>query len=373
MQTVSRTISFALGPTIIGLWLALTAILLFPEKFPLLSFLSRTDAPNSNSSENKFVSSYADAVKRAAPSVVNIYTMREQPINGQRRRRFGSSSSRVLPTTGSGVIISDKEGYILTNLHVVEWAVEIRVALQDGRETEPEIVGFSVDDDMAVLKINLDNLQSVEIGNPDAVQVGDVVLAIGNPVGVGQTVTQGIISATRRKGLNITHHENFLQTDAAINPGNSGGALVDAKGRLLGINIGELRQTFYGEASGIGFAIPVDRALQALREIIEYGRGVRGWLGVSALDLNPRIIEALQLENGKGVLVTDIFQGGPADIAGLIAGDIIKAINNTTVSSMSDATEKLSAMHPREIVIIDIVRAGQSLQLEAVLSAVPEQ
>jgi serine peptidase DegS len=359
MQKFSLSTRYVLGPMLLGLLAALCIAYFYPQYFSLPD-LKQFKAKNTR--YGGYVS-YSEAVNRAAPSVVNIYTMREQQINGNR--------SQVLPSTGSGVIVSE-QGYIITNLHVVQWARDIRVALQDGREATPQIVGFSKEDDMAVLKIDLDNLQPIAIGDPDTAKVGDVVLAIGNPFGVGQTVTQGIISATRRKGLNIALFENFIQTDAAINPGNSGGALVDIDGRLLGINIGDLRQTYYGDASGIGFAIPADRAVQAMTDIVEYGRVVRGWLGATALDINPRIAQRLNLSTREGVLITDIYENSPADIAGLLPGDVLTEINGASATSMSTAIQEFANLRPGDILKIHVLRGEKDLELEAVLSIAPE-
>ncbi len=374
MRQIYQVIAYVSGPFLFGLVCALSIMLFFPESFNLPIQQRLTEMLEAKVNEHLEPVSYAAAVDRAAPSVVNIYTLRQQPARPRYNSAFGryeNPQQQVLPTTGSGVVVSE-DGYIITNLHVIEWATEIRVALQDGRDAEPQIVGVSKEDDMAILKIDLNNLQPIEIGNPDEARVGDVVLAIGNPFGVGQTVTQGIISGTRRKGLKISHYENFIQTDAAINPGNSGGALIDANGRLLGINIGDLRQTYYGDASGIGFAIPADRAIQALADIIEHGRVVRGWLGVTALDINPQVVKALNLRVDDGVLITDLYENGPADVAGLITGDIVTAINGEPVTSMLSAIQEFGELRPGDVVLIDIMRGEQQLQLEAVLSAGPQ-
>ena len=375
MRQLYKLIAFASGPILFGLVCALCIMLFFPEQFGLPLQQRITQLLEQSVQEKLRPASYSEAVDRAAPSVVNIYTLRQNPTlparyNPTNGRYENTQPNQVTPSTGSGVVVSS-DGYIITNLHVIEWATEIRVALQDGREAEPTIIGISKEDDMAVLRIDLDNLQPIELGNPDEAKVGDVVLAIGNPFGVGQTVTQGIISGTRRKGLNIAHFENFLQTDAAINPGNSGGALIDSHGRLLGINIGDLRKTYYGDASGIGFAIPADRAIQALADIVEHGRVVRGWLGLTALDINPQVVEALELEVQDGVLITAIYQNGPADLAGAITGDIITAINDMPVVSMSSAIQEFGQLRPGDVVILDIVRGESKIQLEAVLSAGP--
>ncbi|MFT7559842.1 MAG: serine protease DegS [Flavobacteriales bacterium] len=350
-----KLLSFAVSPAIMGLLIAAVVILLFPDRFPtpLQQWLS-FDAPKATPTVFNGPVSYAQAVNRAAPSVVNIYTVSVQSTANQ--------DTKVYPVTGSGVIVSET-GYIITNLHVIRWATEVRVALQDGRSAAPEIVGISIEDDMAVLKINLDNLTPIALGDSTNVRVGDVALAIGNPLGVGQTVTQGIISATRRNGLNVTKYQNFIQTDAAINPGNSGGALVDAYGNLLGINIGNI-----DEASGIGFAIPTDRAMLALQDIVEHGRVVRGWLGLGAVDINQELAEQLQLSSNIGVLVSDIYRNSPADIAGLHPFDVITEINEKPIYSISNLAEEFSASRPGDNILINLIRGTQKLQLEAVLS-----
>ena len=358
MPTLRLLVKYVTGPLLIGLVIALILSVVFPKYFPSPLQQWRTWLPNTPSS-------YADAVKRAAPSVVNIYTLRQNTGRSGTFNRYQNQRQNVQSSTGSGVIVSD-EGYIITNLHVVAWARDIRVALQDGREATPEIVGFSKEDDMAILKIDLDDLQAIEIGKPDKAQVGDIVLAIGNPFGVGQTVTQGIISGTRRTGLNIAQFENFIQTDAAINPGNSGGALVDISGKLLGINIGDLRQTYYGDASGIGFAIPSDRAMQAMLDIVEHGRVVRGWLGASALDINPRIAQTLNLNTQEGVLITDVYDNSPADIAGLLPGDVLVAMNGHSANSMSSAMQEFAHLRPGDVITLKVIRNERSLELKAV-------
>ncbi|WP_096085245.1 S1C family serine protease [Agaribacterium haliotis] len=362
MHLLTSFYRFARGPALAGLVIAALLSLLYPQYF-------------SGDEGSPAVSSYADAVDKASASVVNIYTLRSSPANQGRYnpvtgRFVGPEKSQVTPSTGSGVIVSG-DGYIVTALHVIEWAREIRVALQDGREAIPEIIGVSEEDDVAILKIELDQLQAIELGQAENVRVGDIALAIGNPFGVGQTVTQGIISATRRNGLNIARFENYLQTDAAINPGNSGGALVDVYGRLLGINIGDLRHTSLGDASGIGFAIPADRAVKALNDIVEHGRVVRGWIGVSALNVTPRIIKALNLSVDDGVLITDTYQGGPADIAGVIPGDVVVAINGHAVNSMEDAIGEFADLRPNDVIQLDLARANKRMQLEVLLGTAP--
>ena len=223
---------------------------------------------------------------------------------------------------GSGVIVSES-GYLLTNIHVIRGADEVVVQLQDGRETQATLVGVDEENDLAVLHIKAEKLTAIRIGAPRNAQVGDVVLAIGNPFGMGQTVTQGIISATGRHGLGISTLENFIQTDAAINPGNSGGALIDAQGNLLGINTAILDRLGNSSLDGVGLAVPADTALLSLKDIVEMGKVVRGWLGVEAQPVTPLIAQQLNLQAINGVVVTAIFNNGPAHKAGLTPGDII--------------------------------------------------
>jgi len=377
MLSFLQFLRFISLPALFGLSVALVIALVFPERFPLpveriRALLAPEEVPKAIVSTPY---SFADAVSKASASVVNIYTLRQQAVSTQFNPltgRYNSTENKVLPSTGSGVIVSD-EGHIITNFHVLESAQDIRVALRDGREATPEIVGFSKEDDMAVLKINLENMQPIEIGDPNSARVGDIVLAIGNPFGVGQTVTQGIISGTHRKGLNLSFFENFIQTDAAINPGNSGGALIDTQGRLLGINIGDLRQTNYGDASGIGFAIPADRAIQAMTDIVEYGKVVRGWLGVSAIDINERIVSALNLKTSEGVLLTQIIPSGSADIAGLLPGDVVTAIDGIeTPSMLIMLKEFFGNSRPGDVITLDVLRDNERMQVQVVVSAKPE-
>lgn len=369
MARLSRFIKYAGYPILFGIIAALGMILAMPSaQNPLQGAFS----PKKLTHQNR--TSYAEAVQKASASVVNIYTLkaRTNQFDPLGNPYPASASSQLQTGTGSGVIVSS-EGYIITTLHVIEPAQQFRVALQDGREAEPELIGFSKAFDMAILKIDLENLQAIEIGDPDQAQVGDVVLAIGNPLGIGQTVTQGIISGTRRKGLKIAAIENFIQTDAAINPGNSGGALVDTQGRLLGINIADLRKTLYGDASGIGFAIPVDRAIKALNDIVKHGRVVRGWLGLSAMDISPQYMRIHKLTVDSGIIITKVQKNGPADIAGLDTGDIITAINNQAIHQLETAIQELGALSPGDTVTFEVIRNGETRQLEAVLSSEPSR
>ena len=267
--------------------------------------------------------SYAEAVQRAAPAVVNIHTTkvvtrRIHPFfdDPAIRRFFGDSilppQKRLETSLGSGVIVSS-QGYIITNHHVIDQADEILVALHDERTTEAVVVGSDPESDLAILKISLNNIPAITIGRSDTMQVGDVVLAIGNPFGVGQAVSQGIISATGLSQLGIATFENFIQTDAAINPGNSGGALINAYGELIGINTAIFSQS--GGSQGIGFAIPIDLAKNVMQQIIEHGETSRGWLGVDIQTLTPALAESFGLEDTKGIVIAGVIRGGPADHA----------------------------------------------------------
>ncbi|WP_134605981.1 Do family serine endopeptidase AlgW, partial [Pseudomonas aeruginosa] len=274
--------------------------------------------------------SYANAVSRAAPAVANLYTTKmvskpSHPLfdDPMFRRFFGDNlpqQKRMESSLGSAVIMS-AEGYLLTNNHVTAGADQIIVALRDGRETIAQLVGSDPETDLAVLKIDLKNLPAMTLGRSDGIRTGDVCLAIGNPFGVGQTVTMGIISATGRNQLGLNTYEDFIQTDAAINPGNSGGALVDAAGNLIGINTAIFSKS--GGSQGIGFAIPTKLALEVMQSIIEHGQVIRGWLGVEVKALTPELAESLGLGETAGIVVAGVYRDGPAARGGLLPGDVI--------------------------------------------------
>ncbi len=323
--------------------------------------------------------SYAEAVNNAAPAVVNIYTRtklkrRRHPLLDDPlfRHFFNNSDApsqeRMQSALGSGVIISP-EGYLLTNNHVIEGADEILVLLKDGREAQATLVGTDPESDLAVLKITLENLTSINIGDPANAAIGDVVLAIGNPFGVGQTVTQGIISATGRYGLGINTYENYLQTDAAINPGNSGGALIDARGNLLGINTAILDKT--GFSVGIGFAIPADTAVKVMQDLVSYGQVVRGWLGIEAQQMTPELAKSFKLNSANGVIVTAIYNNGPAHKAGLRPGDIILRMNNSQVSDGRLSMHQVAQGRPGDKIEIELLRNGETLVVDGVLGVKP--
>ncbi len=311
--------------------------------------------------------SYADAVERAAPAVVNVYTRkrvvrREHPFMDDPvfRRffgdQFGVPRERMESSLGSGVIVSD-EGYILTNHHVIKGADAIEVALHDGRSADAEVVGSDPETDLAVLRIDLDDAPSIRFGDSEAARVGDVVLAIGNPFGVGRTVTQGIVSATGRNQMHLSAFESFIQTDAAINPGNSGGALVDSQGRLIGINTAIFSRT--GGHQGIGFAIPAHAARYILTDLLEHGEVVRGWLGVEVQSLSPELRESFRIEDDQGVLVAGVFRDGPAHAAGMRPGDVITAIEDEPLEGVESGLRRISELTPGDSVEVEGYRDGE--------------
>ncbi len=300
--------------------------------------------------------SYADAVNTAAPSVVNIFTTKittELQTLRFKDPYLQHLFGRILPekkrerretSLGSGVIIS-KDGYLLTNQHVIEGADEIKVVLSNGHSLDVSIIGSDTESDLAIVKIDHDSdLPAIPIGHSGEVEVGDVVLAIGNPFGVGQTVTMGIISATGRSHLGINTFENFIQTDAAINPGNSGGALVNARGELIGINTAIFSKT--GGSLGIGFAIPFDLAEGIMRQLIATGQVVRGWLGIQGQDVTKKLAEAFGLHGTEGILVTGVMEDGPASEAGLRPGDVITEVDAAVTKNSHELMQMIANKAP---------------------------
>ena len=261
---------------------------------------------------------------------------------------------------GSGVIISP-DGYILTNNHVVEGADEIEVVLNDSRRSRAKVIGTDPDTDLAILKISLDRLPVITLGNSDALQVGDQVLAIGNPFGVGQTVTSGIVSALGRNQLGINTFENFIQTDAAINPGNSGGALVDVNGQLMGINTAIYSRS--GGSMGIGFAIPVSTAKLVLEGIVKDGVVRRGWIGVEPADLSPELMETFGVKAKRGVLITGVLQNGPAAQAGIRPGDVIVEVAGKQIANVSELLSNVAALKPGTPAKFRVLRRDEALEL----------
>jgi serine protease DegQ len=332
--------------------------------------------------QDKRIGSFSDAAKKAMPAVVYIYTAKE--VKAQRqpfmddpvfRYFFGEqpeSQSQRSTNLGSGVIVSEK-GYIVTNSHVVEAADEIEVALADTRRAKARIVGTDPDTDLAVLKIDLPKLPAITLGQSDTIRVGDVVLAIGNPFGVGQTVTLGIVSALGRSHLGINTFENFIQTDAAINPGNSGGALVDVNGNLIGVNTAIYSRTPGGASLGIGFAIPVSTAKQVLEQIVESGAVTRGWMGVGVQDMTRELAESFKLPDIRGALITEVFRGTPADKAGLRVGDILVAVEGKPVVDSAGMLNLVAELAPGSAATLKVVREQKETDLRAVIGRRPRQ
>ncbi len=293
---------------------------------------------------------YADAAEKAMPSIVSLHT-------SQTGRRARDSETSGL---GSGVILSPN-GYILTNYHVIETADAVRVALADGRSFTARLVGSDPDTDLAVLRIHTTNLPAIDFAPENSLRVGDIVLAIGNPFNIGQTVTLGIVSALQRKHLGLTTYENFIQTDAAINPGNSGGALVDTAGRLVGINSAIFSRS--GSNQGIGFAVPVAMARQVMEAIIAQGEVTRGWIGVEIGDLTPEAADMLGIKETHGAVITAVLRSGPAERAGILPGDLILSVNEQGIENAEHLMTQISILKPGRPATIQVARQQNRLQL----------
>ncbi|HRL30957.1 MAG TPA: trypsin-like peptidase domain-containing protein [Ottowia sp.] len=310
--------------------------------------------------------SLAGAVRQAAPAVVSINTSTSargpQSNDPWFRFFFGDRGDLQQQQTGlgSGVIMSP-EGYVLTNNHVVEGADAIEVVLPDARRTTAKVIGTDPESDLAVLKITLDKLPAITLGNSDALQVGDQVLAIGNPFGVGQTVTSGIVSALGRNQLGINTFENFIQTDAAINPGNSGGALTDINGNLMGINTAIYSRS--GGSMGIGFAIPVSTAKQVMESIVKNGQVVRGWIGVEPNELTPELAQTFGIQLAQGVIVTGVLNSGPAAEAGIRPGDVITQVAGQPVRTVSELLTRIAGLTPGQATPFALQRQGQAVEV----------
>jgi serine protease DegS len=384
-----KTLSFFLKAGSLGLLAALIIVLLLmaknpgrqitadktPPVAPIPAAPEIDPTPKLNFDTDSGPFSYAEAVAHAAPSVVNIYTRKTVKLRNNNpnaallERFFGlppQERSRVQSGLGSGVIFSEL-GYIVTNYHVVQGAEDIRISLLDGRDVPAEFIGADPETDLAILKINADQLDRIVLGESDSLRVGDVVLAIGNPFGVGQTVTMGIVSATGRDRLGLSTFENFIQTDAAINPGNSGGALINARGELIGINTAIFSQS--GSSHGIGFAIPINMVRHVLSQMIQYGRVIRGWLGVEGRELPPQLQQKL---NTHGVIIVGIYRDGPADKAGLINGDIITEINNTPIRDTRALQEIIANNKPGAELNIKVLRDEDYKTATAILAQRPQ-
>ncbi len=310
--------------------------------------------------------SFRAAAQKASSAVVSINTSKAAQ-RGPRsndpwfRFFFGEGNNQPQAGLGSGVIVSP-DGYVLTNNHVVEGADEIEVVLNDSRRTVAKVIGTDPDTDLAVLKIDLDKLPVIVLGNSDVLQVGDQVLAIGNPFGVGQTVTGGIVSAMGRNQLGINTFENFIQTDAAINPGNSGGALVDTHGNLLGINTAIYSRS--GGSMGIGFAIPVSTARMVMEGLVKDGQVTRGWIGVEPNDLTPELAETFGIKTRQGVIITGVLQNGPAAQAGLRPGDVITAVAGEEVRNVSELLTRVAGLKPGVVSKFQVQRQDEKLALD---------
>jgi serine protease DegS len=368
LQQITRI----LWPVITGILIALLVIREFPE------LTGRTRGVELNIVDNSTIASqipsegpvsYAAAVERAAPAVVNVYTTtivetRAHPLardpffrnffnlpSEPRRKRMESS-------LGSGVIVSGN-GYILTNHHVIAGADDIVVELKDGRVAQASVVGTDPDTDIAVLKIELNNLPKLILTTSPG-RVGDLVFAIGNPFGVGQTVTMGILSATSRNQVGVTNYENFIQTDAAINPGNSGGALINVRGELIGINTAIFTRS--GGSNGIGFAIPASIATDIMQELIDHGQVIRGWIGVETQPLTEDLARSFGVSKNAGVLISGVYRRGPAANADILPGDILTHMNGQKIADGRAAMNQVADFEPGTEIPVKLLRDGQTIE-----------
>lgn len=397
-----RSVLPYLWPVLTGLLLAAVILLAFPEQLPnpFRHTPPVSEAPPANvetppalvpttsseSSANRPApdirqaapltrhqgpASYSNAVNQAAPAVVNIYSSRiverdQHPLmsdpffNQFFSGDDATTHQRMLSSLGSGVIVSN-DGYVLTNHHVINGADQIQVALRDGRETLAEVIGTDPESDLAVLRIGLEDLPVIELADSQEVAVGDVALAIGNPFGVGQTVTMGIISATGRSHLGLNAYEDFIQTDAAINPGNSGGALVNPEGALVGINTAIFSRS--GGSQGIGFAIPANLAHSILDELVTRGRVIRGWLGIEAQALSRELAASFGLRTPQGVIVAGVVSGGPAAQAGLQPGDVLLSIDGQVILDARATMSDIASIPPGTSLPLTIVRGGERMEM----------
>ncbi|MCC6303074.1 MAG: trypsin-like peptidase domain-containing protein [Gammaproteobacteria bacterium] len=376
---IRRLLPYLSQGVIVGLAVGLIAVFVMTDTFtkrPVVEF--KEAAQNETAAAPQATVSYAGAVSKAAPAVVNIHTTKTVTrqlsplLDDPFFRRFFNAPDvpreQQQTSLGSGVIVST-DGYVLTNNHVIDGSDEILVALNDGRSAPANVIGTDPESDIAVLKIALNQLSVITLGDSNALQVGDVVLAIGNPFGVGQTVTQGIVSATGRSQLGISTFENFIQTDAAINPGNSGGALIDPYGRLVGINTAIFSRS--GGSQGIGFAIPTSLAKNVMTQIIEHGEAIRGWLGVEIQTLTPALAESFGLRDRQGLIIAGVFADGPAAAAGLEAGDIITDIDGAPVTEASIGLNMIAQTKPGSRITLQGLHQGEPFSREVTVSKRP--
>jgi len=354
--------------------------LTWPQSSDNLALTTLSTTPIERS-PGKQLASFSAAVKRAMPSVVSIYTSKE--VKTQRpplmddpvfRYFFGGEGEGQMQKSsalGSGVIVNES-GLILTNAHVVEAADEIEVALSDNRRTKAKLIGTDPESDLAVIKIDLPNLPTITFGANEQMQVGDVVLAIGNPFGVGQTVTMGIISALSRNHLGINTFENFIQTDAAINPGNSGGALIDINGNMVGLNTAIYSRTPGGASLGIGFAIPASTAKNVLEQLVRNGSVIRGWIGVSVQDLSNELAQSFKLSIRQGALISGVMNDSPAAKAGIKTGDVLVAINDKVVTDSTSMLSLISGLSPGSSAQLKLIRSRKDIELKIVVGKRPK-
>jgi serine protease DegS len=369
LERLGRGLTFVAGSVVGGLALAFLIVALRPDLIRSPARPAAVVAPPAPQRMETApeLASYAAAVDRAAPAVVNVYTDRlvTERLAPSLGELFGEYlpryRQRVERTLGSGVIV-DEAGHIVTNHHVIANADSIRVQLQDGRVADAHVVGSDPDTDLAVLKIDLQHLPVAPLGRSDQLRVGDVVLAIGNPLGLSQTVTHGIVSAVSRSQLGIAPLEDFIQTDAAINRGNSGGALVDSSGNLVGINTAMVAKSLGVE--GIGFAIPVNMVRGVMSDIIAHGRVIRGWMGIVPEDLSDEQAQQLGLAQG-GVVVANLYVGSPAQEAGLRPGDLLTSIDGVTPASAQDALGRIALEKPGTLITLRGLRGRRPFELRA--------
>lgn len=372
-------------PILFGLVIALGYIVLTdreppPQRHEIVILEKQVEAiPSQSTQIMGDPVSYADAVDKVQAAVVNIsadklvteqvHPLYEDPVF---RRFFGLHQAprrqRMLHSRGSGVIISPS-GYIITNNHVIAQADNIRVSLADGRETLARLVGTDPETDLALLYVDLPDLPSVIMADSDNLRVGDVVLALGNPYNMGQTVTEGIVSALGRHNTDLSTFVDFIQTDAAINPGNSGGALVNVYGDLIGINTAMFSRT--GGSQGIGFAIPVTTARKVMKELVEHGQVIRGWVGIEPQELNSALANAFNLPNVNGLLVVGVVRDGPAHLAGIKTGDIITHMNGITIEDPRKAMDMITNLAPGAKVSIRVIRQNQPMDILVMVGARP--
>ena len=372
--------SWALTGLAVGAGMTLFTLWSNPQLLPI-GRLPPTSSPNPGAVRSS-PSSYADAVALAGPAVVNIFTTKVRtelrPFTFRDlylQRHFGNLlperlNRKSATSLGSGVILS-QDGLLLTNHHIVKGADEIRVVLAEGKDLDVKVVGFDAETDLAVLKASAMNLPVIPVGQPEKLRVGDVVLAIGNPFGIGQTVTMGIVGATGRTRLGISDIENFIQTDAAINPGNSGGALINADGELVGINTAIFSKS--GGSQGVGFAIPVDLATSVMQQLVAKGRFVRGWIGVLGRSVTPQLAESFGLRVHSGVLVSSTLKDSPAAYAGLRPGDVVTNAEGQSVASTHELLDVIAAAGPGADIELQVWRGSERIQVRTTTIERPDR